>query len=81
MAFIKWLRPLTDCAASVYSLGHRGTAQAAIAYTAESAINTQGQVPFVLEDRYIKCRFRAPSGATWSYARGVQPSSGPAGSQ
>lgn len=81
MAFIKWVRPITDCAAALFSLGHRGTAQAAISYTAEAAINTQGQVPFVLEDRYIKARFRAPAAATWTYARGVQPSAGPAGSQ
>lgn len=81
MVFIKWLRPITDCGASLYSLGHRGTPYASISYTAEAAINSQGQVPFVLEDRYIKARFRAPAGSVWTYARGVQPSSGPAGSQ
>lgn len=81
MAFIKNLRPMTDCGAALFSLGHRATPYAALVYTAESAINSQGQVPFVLEDRYIKARFRAPAGAVWTWTRGVQPSAGPAGSQ
>lgn len=81
MAFVKWLRPITDCSAAVFSLGHRGSPQSSVVYTSEAAINTQGQVPFVLEDRYIKARFRAPAGSTWTYTRGVQPTPGPAGSQ
>lgn len=81
MVFVRNLRPITDCAAALFSLGHRGTPMAAMAYTAEVGINSQGQAPFVLEDRYIKARFRAPAAATWTFARGVQPTTGPAGSQ
>lgn len=81
MAFIRWLRPITDSGDAVFSLGHRSRPMDALTFTDEQAINSQGQVPFILEDRYIKARMRVPAGSTWTYARGVQPTDGPAGSQ
>lgn len=79
MAFVDTVRPVTDCAASLISLGHRSTAQASLTYTNESALNIFGAANFTIEDRYIKARLRAPYGAVWTYARGVQPVADAAG--
>lgn len=74
MSFCSQLRPITDCAAGLVSVGYRNVAQGAITYTAEAAIDTQqGQAPVLVESRYMKARLRCPAGSTWSYARGIQP--------
>jgi hypothetical protein len=74
MVFVSGLRPMTDSPDMMCSVGYRSTAQAAVNYTAESAIDTkQGQCPQRIETRYARARARVPAGAVWEYARGVEP--------
>lgn len=73
-------RPITDASAGLVSIGCRMTAQAVTVYSAESAINDDGEAPVLVETRYAKARLRIPAESVWSYARGIQPDVGAAGS-
>jgi hypothetical protein len=65
--------PITDCGTVMGSIGYRMTAQASVRYTSESKVNMRGYCPLTIEARYARARLRFPVGATWTYARGVQP--------
>lgn len=74
LIFINGMMPMTDCAAALCSVGGRMTAQqAAPTYSPESAVNPDGNCPMLVETRYAKARLRCPAGASWTYARGIQP--------
>lgn len=82
MVFVSSVRPITDCADALVSIGYRNTAQSAIAFSSETAIDViQGQCPQLVEGRYLKARFRAPAGSVWTYALGVQPNAQISGSR
>lgn len=65
--------PITDCTTVMGSIGYRNTAQAAVVYSTERQVNARGWCPISLETRYARGRLRFPFGATWRYARGIQP--------
>lgn len=71
--FIEAIRPMTDSPDVKVSLGGRFTAQAAITYSGENGLETDGTCPVEVETRYAKARLRIPVGSLWTYARAVQP--------
>lgn len=73
MVFVSAMRPLTDCPGAAVSIGCRIGPQDSIFYTDESVVDDQGYCGFTIETRYARARLRLPAGATWQYARGVQP--------
>lgn len=75
------LRPLTDSAGAMCSVGKRLNAKqsTAVVYSTETAINDDGFCPQTVETRYPRGRIRVPAGDVWSYARGIQPLGGPSG--
>lgn len=79
MIFTSGLRPVTDCAASMCSVGWRNNPNATVAYTTEAAIDDMGWAPQLVESRYQRGKLRCPAGASWSYARGLQPDGQAAG--
>ena len=80
MTFVSSVRPITDCAGGMVSIAYRNIAQAASSYSTETAIDTsQGQAPCLVEARYTRGRLRNPSGAAWTFAKGMQPEAQPAG--
>lgn len=70
---INGLRPITDCATAFMSVGMRLSTSAAVTYSAEAEIDDQGWSEAYVETRFARGRMRAPYGADWSYAQGVQP--------
>lgn len=79
MIFTSGLRPITDCAASMCSIGWRNNPNASVAYTNEAAIDEMGWAPQLVEARYQRGKLRCPAGASWSYAKGLQPDGQAAG--
>lgn len=79
LVFVSAVRPLTDATAALVSIGGRLNAQDAVTYGSETAINAQGDCPQLVETRYARAKLRIPAAATWTFARGVQPLSVPAG--
>lgn len=77
--FVDSIRPLTDSPDVLISVAGRFTAQGASVYTDETGLDDEGSCPVGIETRYAKARLRIPAGATWTYARGVQPDAQPAG--
>jgi len=74
LTFVTSIRPMTDCAEGMVSLAYRNVAQATSNYSPETAIDTgQGQAPCLVEGRYIRGRLRNPSGAAWTFAKGLDP--------
>lgn len=65
--------PITDCETVMGSIGYRMTAQKPVVYTSETQVNARGYCPLTIEARYARGRLRFPFGATWTYARGIQP--------
>lgn len=65
--------PVTDCRTVMGSIGYRMTAQEDTVYTVESQVNARGWCPLTIECRYARGRLRFPFGATWRYARAIQP--------
>jgi hypothetical protein len=63
----------TDAAAAQGSVRRRPNAQAALAQTAESAINGQGVCPQSIDTRLARARGRIPAGTLWTYSMGVEP--------
>jgi len=64
---------ITNCKTVMGSIGFRQTAQDDVSYTTESQVNSRGYCPQLCEARYARGRLRFPFGATWMYARGIQP--------
>lgn len=79
MIFTSGLRPITDCQASMCSIGWRNNPNADVAYTEEAAIDDMGWAPQLVEARYQRGKLRCPAGASWSYAKGLQPDGQAAG--
>jgi hypothetical protein len=79
LIFITGVRPLTDASTALISIGSRLNAQAAVAYSAESALTAQGDCPQLVEARYSRAKLRIPAASAWTYARAVQPESVMAG--
>lgn len=81
------LRPMTDCTTAMVSVGYRLNQSATVAYTDEVLIDDQGEAgvkigdSYGIETRYARGRLRCPAGSSWSYARGIQPTAGAAGSR
>jgi hypothetical protein len=74
MVFTTQMIPLTDSPAVFGSIGVRNNANAAIAYTSESAIDDMGQISInPTESRYQRMKLRFPAGAVWSYVRAIHP--------
>lgn len=70
---INGLRPMTDCATAFCSVGMRLSAADDVAYSTEVQVDDQLWSEAYVETRYAKGRMRAPAGATWTYAQGIQP--------
>jgi hypothetical protein len=79
LVFIDAVRPITDASTAMISIGGRLNAQAAVTYSAESAISGNGDCPQLVETRYARAKLRIPAASVWTYARAIQPSSVPAG--
>jgi hypothetical protein len=79
MLFTSGLRPITDCAAAMMSIGYRNSKNGTIVYTDESAIDDMGWAAQLVESRYQRAKMRAPYGSSWTYAMGVQPDGQAAG--
>jgi len=77
--FLDGIMPYTDSAEAMGSIGYRNTAQGAVSYTAETAINGRGDCPVNIEAQFMKARLRIPAGSTWRYARGIRPNAQQAG--
>jgi hypothetical protein len=79
LVFIDAVRPITDASTAMISIGGRLNAQAAVTYSAESAMSGNGDCPQLVETRYARAKLRIPAASVWTYARAIQPSSVPAG--
>jgi len=79
LVFIDGVRPITDASTAMISIGGRLNAQAAVTYSAESALSENGDCPQLVETRYARAKLRIPAASVWTYARAVQPSAQPAG--
>jgi hypothetical protein len=71
--FVRGFAVRTDAAAVQGSVRHRANAQAALAQTAESAINGQGVCPQRIDTRLARARVRIPAGTLWTTCMGVEP--------
>lgn len=78
---VRGLRPVTDAAAALASVLTRDTLQAVPLQSAEIAINGLGLCPLNLSTRYARGKLRIPSGASWSFATGLEPVLTPEGLQ
>jgi hypothetical protein len=73
--FTNAVMPITDATQVYCSIGYRNSPQGAVLYTAESAIDDQGQAPLDIESRYQRVHVRIVAGTAWSFARGAQTDS------
>ena len=70
---INGLRPITDCATAVVSVGMRMSSADAITYSEEVVVDEQGWAEAYVETRFARGKLRTPYGADWSYATGIAP--------
>ena len=77
--FTNAVMPITDATQVMVSIGYRNSPQSLPSYTAESAIDDQGQAPINIESRYQRAHVRILAGSSWTYARGIQSDSQLAG--
>ena len=77
--FTNAVMPITDATQVMCSIGWRNSPQALPTYTAEVAIDDQGQAPINIESRYQRAHIRIIAGTSWTFARGVQADSQQAG--
>jgi hypothetical protein len=70
---INGLRPMTDCATALCCVGTRMSSADDVAYSPEVAVDDQGWCEAYVETRFARGRMRAPAGADWTYAQGIQP--------
>lgn len=71
--FVRGLFPITDATEAYGSVGARESMAVAATYSSETAINTQGFCPQRVSTRHARGKLRIPSGATWTFASGVEP--------
>lgn len=72
---VETVLPMTDCATVAASIGYRERLSDAISYTSEKVVNDIGECPLPgggVDFRYGRAKLRFPSGATWTYATGVE---------
>lgn len=70
---INGLRPMTDCAIAFMSVGMRMSLADNVEYSPEVQIDNQGWAEAYVETRYSRGRMRAPAGAVWNFAQGIEP--------
>jgi hypothetical protein len=70
---INGVRPITDCATAVCSVGGRMSPSGVVSYTPEQVVDDQGWSAQLAESRYVRGRTRIPAGAAWTFATGMQP--------
>jgi hypothetical protein len=70
---INGVRPITDCATAMCSIGMRMSPADTVSYSAEVVVDDQGWAEAYVETRYARGRMRAPAGAAWTFATGIQP--------
>jgi hypothetical protein len=70
---INGVRPITDCATAMCSVGTRMSASDPVVYSPEIVVDDQGWSEAYVETRYARGRARMPAGAAWSFGTGVQP--------
>lgn len=73
MLFTSGMRLITDCTTAVGNIGWRMALVDTLQFTDEASMDNSGWCPQLIESRYQRGRMRLPYGASWSYARGVQP--------
>lgn len=69
---VNGIRPMTDCATAFMSIGMRMSSADVVIYSDEVQVDNQGWAEAYVETRFARGRMRAPAGADWSYASGVQ---------
>lgn len=79
MLFTTGMRLITDCTTAVGSIAYRNDPGEALSFTDEQARDNSGWCPQLVESRYQRGRMRLPYGASWSYAKGIQPDAQSAG--
>lgn len=79
MLFTTGMRLLTDCTTAVGSIAYRNDPGETLSFTDEQARDNSGWCPQLVESRYQRGRMRLPYGASWSYAKGIQPDAQSAG--
>jgi hypothetical protein len=80
-SFVSAVRPMTDAGTAMCSIATRDNAQSVAVYTQETAVNVQGICPQRVDTRYARAKLRIPSGSTWTYAMGVEPTMTQSGSR
>lgn len=70
---INGLRPITDCATAIMSVGTRMSSADEVVYSDEVAVDDQLWAEAYVETRFARGKLRTPYGADWSYATGIQP--------
>lgn len=70
---INGMRPMTDCATALVCVGTRMSSADPVVYSPEAAVDDQLWAEAYVETRFARGRMRAPAGATWSYAAGIEP--------
>lgn len=65
--------PVTDAPTVYGRISKRQSLQAAMTYTNESTMNSDGFVPLIRSTRYSRAKIRIPAGTNWTYASGVRP--------
>lgn len=69
---VNGLRPMTDCPTAFCCVGGRFSSADDPTYSPEVEVDDQGWCEAYVETRYARGRMRAPYGATWSWAQGIQ---------
>lgn len=77
--FCDTIRPLTDCAVAICSVVTRHTPSSPRVISTPSTIDANGLAGICVEARYMRGRLELPAGSVWTYARGLQPETVPAG--
>jgi hypothetical protein len=77
--FCDTIRPITDCSAAKCSVVTRQTPSSPRILSTPSTIDANGLAGICVEARYMRGRLELPAGSVWSYARGMQPMTGPGG--
>lgn len=71
--FVRGMHAHTDATGAFVSIGARETAQAAPAYSDETAVNAQGYAPARVSTRLARGKLRVPAATSWMYATGLEP--------
>jgi hypothetical protein len=70
--FVNQMVAVTDAPTVYGSLGTRNRLADAETFSAESAMDSIGQIPLRTGGKYARGRIRIPAGTSWSFATGVQ---------